>query len=162
MRIIATALAILLSTGCFSQGTQDETTVREVIDKLFLAMQKGDSTMLKECFGPEVTLATIYRNKSGEPTIERETSIGSFSKAVGTPRKEVWFEEIWSLKIDVDGDFASAWCDYAFYRDNIFSHCGVDAFHFFKGKEGWKIIHLTDTRRKTGCNVPDAIQQKHR
>jgi hypothetical protein len=82
--------------------------------------------------------------------------------AVGKPHTEVWYEEIWNVKVQVDGEMAQAWCDYAFYIDKTFSHCGVDAFHLFKGKDGWKIFHLADTRRKTGCTIPKEIQDKHK
>lgn len=144
-----------------AQQPSPETEIRQVIEKLFTAMQKGDSTMLKECFSKEVSLATIYRNKNDEPVILRENSIASFVKAVGTPHQETWYEEYWNLGIRIDGDLASAWCDYAFYRGNTFSHCGADAFHFHREKEGWKIFHLSDTRRKSDCVIPDEIRRKH-
>jgi hypothetical protein len=71
-------------------------------------------------------------------------------------------EEIWNLKIQMDGDFAQAWCEYAFYYQNKFSHCGVDAFHLIKTTEGWKIFHLADTRRKENCIIPEEIKSKHK
>jgi hypothetical protein len=160
--LLTIALVIFLTTITFAQNTAEETAIKMVIDKLFMAMQKGDSAMLKECFAPEVSLATIYRKSNGEPAISRESSIAKFAKAVQTPHKETWYEEYWNLKVNVDGDFASAWCDYAFYLDNTLSHCGVDAFHFHKGAQGWKIFHLADTRRKTECLIPEDIQKKHR
>ncbi|TAK42505.1 MAG: hypothetical protein EPO28_07185 [Saprospiraceae bacterium] len=34
------------------------------------------------------------------------------------------------------------------------SHCGVNAIQLFKSAEGgWKIIHITDTRRREGCRT---------
>jgi hypothetical protein len=162
MKSLLTIAIITFSTSvAFAQGTTDEAEIKMVIDKLFTAMQKGDSIMMKECFAPEVSLATIYRTKTGDPAIFRESSITKFAKAVQAPHKEIWYEEYWNLKVNVDGDFASAWCDYAFYLDKTFSHCGVDAFHFHKSAQGWKIFHLADTRRKTGCTIPDDIQKKH-
>jgi hypothetical protein len=64
--------------------------------------------------------------------------------------------------VQIDGDFAQVWCDYAFYTDNTFSHCGIDAFQLHKGKDGWKIFHLADTRRKDNCVIPQDIQNKHK
>jgi hypothetical protein len=64
------------------------------------------------------------------------------------------------VDIKIDGDFAQAWCDYAFYVGKNFSHCGVDAFQLHKTKEGWKIFHLADTRRRSGCVVPKEIEDK--
>ncbi|MFM7855462.1 MAG: hypothetical protein ACKO96_26940, partial [Flammeovirgaceae bacterium] len=64
-------------------------------------------------------------------------------------------------KMEVDGRFAQVWCDYAFYVGNKFSHCGVDAFHLFKGSDNvWRIFHLVDTRRREGCAVPESVSSQ--
>jgi hypothetical protein len=141
--------------------SKDEGSITRLIEQLFEGMKKGDSTMVRTAFTKDVSLATVYRSKAGEPAIHFEKSLDDFVKAVGTPHTGVWTEEYWNLKIQIDGDFASAWCDYAFYLDHTFSHCGVDVFHLFKSKDGWKIFHLADTRRKENCNIPEHISQKH-
>jgi hypothetical protein len=158
------ALLICMTIGPgFAQSNIDhEKAVKMVIDKLFMGMQKGDSTMVREAFTSQVSLATIFRTKTDGSVMTRENSLEGFLKAVGTPHKETWYEEYWNLKIDIDGDLASAWCDYAFYVDNNFSHCGVDAFQLHKENDGWKIFHLADTRRKTGCEIPAEVQNKHK
>jgi hypothetical protein len=160
MKVAYVFFALAISVTVVAQDASEEAAVKGVIDKLFTAMQKGDSTMLKDCFASEVSLATIYRNKA-ERVIMRENSIRDFMKSVGSPHKEVWYEEYWNLKILIDGDLATAWCDYAFFLGNTFSHCGVDAFHFHRGTDGWKIFHLSDTRRKENCVVPEEIRKKH-
>jgi hypothetical protein len=109
----------------------------------------------------DATLVTVFRDKARNPVFEREPSIVEFLKAVGTPHPDIWYEEIWNIKVEIDGDLAQLWCDYAFYAGNRFSHCGVDAFHLHKGKDGWKIFHLADTRRREGCEVPEDIRKKH-
>jgi hypothetical protein len=140
----------------------DDAPVREVIARLFLGMQKGDSALVHSAFARQVTMATVLRDKNSNPVLQRESSIDGFLKAVGTPHTEIWNEEIWDLKVQIDGDFAQAWCDYAFYITNTFSHCGVDAFQLHKTKNGWKIFHLADTRRKSGCAIPANVEQKHK
>ncbi|RAW01731.1 nuclear transport factor 2 family protein [Pseudochryseolinea flava] len=144
-----------------SKNNPEETAIKEVITRLFRGMEKGDSAMVRSTFAKEVSLLTALRDKNNNPKLVRESSIDDFLKAVGTPHADVWYEEIWGLVIQIDGDFAQAWCDYAFYAGNKFSHCGIDAFHFFKGSDGWKIVHLADTRRKEGCDIPKPIQKKH-
>lgn len=145
------------------QGDGDESAVKDVIVRLFKGMELGDSAMVHSAFyNKAATTATVFRDKNNSPMLRRESSIQGFLDAVGKPHKEVWYEEIWNVKVQVDGDLAQAWCDYAFYVDKNFSHCGVDAFHLFKGKDGWKIFHLADTRRKTDCNIPKEIQDKHK
>lgn len=139
----------------------DQEDITGTIQQLFEGMQKGDSAMVHATFTREVTFATVFRNKKGEQVIHRESAIHDFLVAVGTPHNDVWNEEIWNLQIQVDGDFAQAWCDYAFYVGKNFSHCGVDAFHLIKTGTGWKIFHLADTRRKEGCVIPEEIRKKY-
>lgn len=148
--------------ACQAQTTDDELQVREVIARLFKGMEKGDSALVRAVFTPQVTLATLSRDKTGAPVLHRESQLDGFLKAVGTPHKEIWYEETWNLKVQIDGDFAQAWCNYAFYITNTFSHCGVDAFQLHKTNQGWKIFHLADTRRKTDCGIPADIEARHR
>lgn len=158
----AVFLSVLAVSFAQGQATGDEKAVQEVIHKLFLGMEKGDSTMVRSVFASNVTTATIRRDKNNTPAISHENSVDGFVKAVGSPRTDVWYEEIWGLKVSVDGDFAQAWCDYGFYRGASFSHCGVDSFELFRTPEGWKIFHLADTRRPAPCNIPDNIKSKHK
>jgi hypothetical protein len=146
----------------FSQPAEnDKTAVNAVINKLFKAMQLGDSAMARSTFTKDVTTATVFKDKAGNVVLRQENSISDFMKAIGTQRQSIWYEEIWNVKTELDGDFAQVWCDYAFYLDKTFSHCGVDAFHLYKGKDGWKIFHLADTRRKSDSEIPQDIQDKH-
>jgi hypothetical protein len=144
-----------------AQVHAQEQAVTEVIYRLFKGMEHGDSARVKSCFENDVTMATVYRDEGGNQQLTRESSISDFLKAVGSPHADVWYEEVWDVKVHIDGDFAQVWCDYAFYTGHTFSHCGVDAFHLYRGKGGWKIFHLADTRRKAGCKVPEEIQKKH-
>ena len=157
--LFVTVSAIFNTT--FAQKHTDEVAVKDVITRLFLGMEKGDSAMVHSTFAREVSLLTVFRDKNNNPKLIRESSINDFLKAVGTAHPETWYEESWGYVVQVDGDFAQAWCDYAFYVGNKFSHCGIDAFNLFKDKDGWKIVHLADTRRKDGCKIPKEIQKKH-
>jgi hypothetical protein len=156
-------LIVLFATNvAVSQKQNDEQAVNEVVRTLFKAMQLGDSAMARKTFSDQVTTATIFKDKSANVIVRREDSVDDFMKAIGTPHKEVWYEEIWDVKVQIEDDFAQVWCDYAFYVDNTFSHCGVDAFHLSREKGNWKIFHLADTRKKAGCAIPQDIQNKHK
>jgi hypothetical protein len=162
MRILLSVALLLIAVSSFSQNTAEEQAVKDVIITLFKGFETGDSAKVHSTFAPGVTMATVLRDKANNPVLRRETSLDGMLKAIGTPHKEVWYEEIWNVKVQIDGDLAQVWCDYAFYVDKTFSHCGVDAFQLHKGKDGWKIFHLADTRRKDNCNIPQDIQNKHK
>lgn len=149
------------SPSAWAQQSDDESAVIEVIKQLFKGMEKGDSAMVRTTFAKNITMATMRRDKENNPLLVRESSLDGFLKAVGTPHPEIWYEEIWAIKVQLDDDFAQAWCEYAFYVGNKFSHCGVDAFQLHRGNDGWKIFHLADTRRSNDCAIPKKIRRKH-
>ena len=146
--------------GCKAQPAAEQ-NVKAVVEQLFMAMQLGDSALARKCFMPQVTTATVKTSKEGVTVLTRENGVDGFLKAIGTPHPDKWYEEIWNVKITIDGALAQVWCDYAFYLGNKFSHCGADAFHLFNDKGTWKIFHLADTRKSTGCNIPQEIAAKH-
>lgn len=155
-------LMLAASLTGFAQTTEEQ-AVTEVINRLFTAMQKNDTVMFKSVFGTDVTMATVSVNKEGKQVLQRSAGISDFVKAIAKPNpKGVLNEEIWNVKVQIDGAFAQAWCDYAFYVGSTFSHCGVDAFQLIKTEAGWKIFHLADTRKKTGCTIPEVIQNKYK
>jgi hypothetical protein len=160
--LLTATLVMCLCIPAMSQASTDQQQVEAAIIQLFKGMETGDSAMMHKLFASEVTMATIMRDKSDNPVLRRETGIAEWLKAVGTPHDKVWYEETWNIKVQVDGDFAQAWCEYAFYIDKTFSHCGVDAFQLHKEKGGWKMFHIADTRRKENCNIPKAIADKHK
>lgn len=137
-------------------STQQE--VLSVVLTLFDGMREADSSKVHSVFGSDPQLYTSLTNREGEPVLHKD-ELQKFLDAVGTPHDQVWDEPIWNVKINIDGNLASIWTDYAFYAGENFSHCGVDAFMLNKEVDGWKIFHLTDTRRRNDCNVPEEIKK---
>ena len=149
------ALSWAHSTAAQPVGEDDHEAVRAAIDQLFDGMRAGDSTMVRETFAPSMRLMTVTM-RNGQMTV-LNTPEDRFAQAVGTPHEEVWDERIWDVEIRVDGPLASAWVPYAFFMGDEFSHCGVNAFQLANLESGWKIIQITDTRRRA-CDLPDDVQ----
>ncbi len=157
-------LILLMSLVCaagHSQSAQEGTAIMRPITQLFTGMNLGDSAMVRQAFTATVSMTSIGKDKEGKQRVNHESSLNQFLKAVGTPHAEAWSEPIWDVKMNVDGNFASVWAQYAFYVGKRLNHCGVDAFHLVKGEDGqWKIFHLADTRnKKEECNVPATVSQ---
>ncbi|WP_185152800.1 hypothetical protein, partial [Fulvivirga aurantia] len=128
---------------------------------LFDGMRAGDSAMVKETFTEDAQMFTATYDKSGKPMLQKG-SLQNFLVAIGTPRDKVLDEPIYNTEIKIDDRLAQVWTDYAFYLGKDFHHCGVDAFQLFKTDEGWKIFHITDTRRTEGCDVPEEVKAKRK
>lgn len=159
MRHILAALLITCG-GCAtaapeaspSSNAAAEAEVREVLDVVFDAMRAGDSAAIRAVIHPEARLMSVPAGVA-DPVV-RTTAFTDFIDAVGTPHTEVWDERIWDVVVNVDGPLATAFMQYAFHIDDDLSHCGVNAMQFYRSAEGWKIIHVTDTRRRDGCDPP--------
>lgn len=154
-KLLAPFLLLLL----FSVNAQDtdKANIMKVVNQVFEAMRTNDSSLLKQCFVDKPNTFTVYKDQEAKVNL----ATGDFQRfidAVGKPKEQVWNEPIWNEKVEIDGPLASVWVDYAFYVDDQFSHCGVDAFHLTKLDGKWKIFHLVDTRRKADCEVPDEVK----
>lgn len=161
MRSIRALLSVLLAAAAGASllaaqqsSATAEQEVRQVVEKLFNGMRAGDSAAVRSTFHPQARLQTTAL-RQGEPVM-RTDSMDAFVRAVGTPHAEVWDERVSNLEVRTDGELATAWMDYAFYRGNTFSHCGVNALPLFRSMEGWKIIQIADTRRRECPRIPGA------
>jgi hypothetical protein len=143
-------LGLVIAPAALAQAPDpDRQAILAPVRQLFDAMRKGDSAGVRAAFHPQAFLATALV-RQGVPTLQVDT-LDAFVRAVGTPHDEVWDERVISEKIEIDGPLASVWTEYSFYAGDKFSHCGIDAFQVARTPDGWRIIALTDTRRREGC-----------
>lgn len=153
-----------LSIGHFTVQAQtaDREAILEPVNRMFRAMETGDSALLRTAFYHDVHLTTLIADQAGEVTgLSRETELDGFLKAVAAPKKQPYREPIYNIRIQQEGGFAQVWADYAFYTGSSFHHCGVDTFQLIRTTGGWKIFYLADTRRKEGCKVPARIARAY-
>ena len=146
------SLTFLIMFGFQLIGQNDEKDVQSTIATLFDGMRAGDSSMVHSVFMDNVRMFSSTLLEDGTSTL-RTGNLNSFLLAVGSPHDEVWDENIWNLRIDIDDHLAHAWMDYTFYAGDRLSHCGVNAMQLVKSEGSWKIIHLIDTRKKVGCKI---------
>jgi hypothetical protein len=155
-RIVVLALALVGAAAQPAPAQSAEAEVHGVVQRLFDGMRAGDSTVVRSVFHPDARLVSVgVRN--GAPMMRSE-AIDDFVRAVGSPQDRVWDERIWDVEVRSDGNLATAWMQYAFYLGDTFSHCGVNAFQFFRDTAGWRVIQITDTRRREGCQIPDSLR----
>ena len=147
-------LLVLIASSAVgaAEAQAPEREVEAAVHRFFDAMRAADGATVGGLFHPDARLQSVG-DLSGRSVLETG-DVEAFVQAVGTPRTEVWDERIWNLEILVDGGLATAWMNYAFYVDDQFSHCGVNAFQFVRTDADWQILQITDTRRREGCNLP--------
>ena len=150
MNKIIVLLFFVGTLNAFGQQNS-EMEVKQTIERFFEGFHNQDSTVMRSVLAPNPILQTIGRNPEGE-TLVREVPFDALIKAIVSIPDSVAFEErINSYKIRIDGPMANAWTAYEFWRNDTFSHCGVNSFQLYHDGSSWKILYLIDTRRKEDC-----------
>ncbi len=132
-----------------TEPSDDAQQVREVITTLFDGMEKADGDRVESVLTDGATLQTV-EDSDGEPGL-KSTEIADFIEMVRSAEPGLLNERVLYISVNVDGDLATAWMDYHFYRGEEFSHCGVNTMNLIRKNDGWKIFSIIDTRRKQGC-----------
>lgn len=142
-------MSLLLSYAVNAQKTDREMILTQ-IETLFDGMRAGDSSAVSKVFIPDASMQSISKDREGNTRIS-QGSLSGFKNAVGTPRNDMLDERVGKIQINIDENLATAWVPYSLYVGDNFSHCGVNSFQFAKTGEGWKVISIVDTRRRTEC-----------
>jgi len=130
-----------------------KTDAQAVVDTFFDGFHKGDTLIMNSVLAANVTLQSASTNREGVDKLE-ESNFGNFKKSIASrPDDQVWKEVLLDYTISIDGNLAHVWTPYEFYFNNKFSHCGANAFTIAKLEDGWKIVHLIDSRRRGDCNA---------
>lgn len=144
------SFSLLISTAFAQNKSEELSAIKHTINAMFDGMRKGDSSLVRTAFAPNMVLQTIV-TRNNQTEVRTQPAAG-FLKAVGTPHDQIWDEQITFDAIQVDDNLASVWTSYKFFLGKEFSHCGVNSFQLVKMNGSWKITYLIDTRRKENCN----------
>jgi len=145
MKTIFTSFVLLL--GIFASAQESE--VKQAVTDFFVAFHAKDTVAMRRYFHKDITLQSIAETPKGT-VVTTETAKDMLISMAGIPDNVVFEERLLAWKIEIDGSLAHAWVTYEFYLNGKRSHGGVDSFTLVKekGSDGWKILHLADTRRR--------------
>lgn len=141
--------AFTTQTAVAQKEEKAEKAIKNVINRFFEGMEKGDTAMLKSTCTEAPVLQTFMAGEGGKLQVYSE-DFKEFLTFVGTPSKDKYKEVIEFDAIHAEKSLASVWTPYTFYLNDKVSHCGTNSFQLVKMPEGWKIQYIIDTRRK-GC-----------
>lgn len=147
-KIVLLAAVVCCNLSLSAQTATD--SVKATINRMFEAMKEADSAKLRSCFADSAIMQTISRNKEGKELV-RTDGVDGFVKMVGSVPKGMADERIVFGVVKTDGALGMAWTPYRFYRNGVFSHCGVNSFQLVRVNQKWVIQYIVDTRRKDQC-----------
>jgi hypothetical protein len=122
-----------------------ERRVLAAVQRLWAAMHAGDGGAVSAVFAPGARLVSVAV-RDGQRVVET-TPVAAFADAVDRGGGG-WNERMYDPDVRVDGDIASVWTFYTFHRGDRFNHCGIDSFELARGRAGWVVTQVADTRRQ--------------
>ncbi len=146
------ALTLISMTG-FSTAPavaqSEEQAVIAVATHFFDGMRARDTALMRSTALPS-TMVVIPGGPTG---IRIQVTMDQFINSIGKGTGPGGDERLRDPKVQIDGPMASLWSYYTYTEGGktAIDHCGIDAFLFRKGPDGWKIFNLAGTIRKTGC-----------
>jgi len=147
----ALEIAMCLVTVAGTPATAQESPgPGEVVESLFRHMRAGDADAMQALMHPEARLVTTSV-RDGVPAAQ-VLGVDRWIEGVRASTREL-DERIHDTQVQVDGGLASVWTRYDLFADGVHSHCGVDHVLLVLTGEGWRIIHLSDTRTGDGCQA---------
>jgi hypothetical protein len=148
MVVMGMVAALACPAAAQAQAPASEAAaVRQVVDRLFDGMRQRDTAMMASSFHAEARLYGLDREGGVSVTPASDFVAGIRTATEGLVLDEVLGE----VEIRIDGPVASVWTYYDFFAGPNFSHCGYNAFQMLKTGGEWKIVAITDSRRREGC-----------
>jgi len=114
-------------------------------------MKSNDTTVINSVVDSSCFLYSIMQTKEGKAVLENNKR-SHFLKQIAALKGKNIDERPLGFDIKIDGAMAIAWVPYKLFFNNQLYHCGVDVFTLIKRGDDWKIMGITDTRRKNNCD----------
>ena len=154
--VVATIALAVSPAAAQTQQTfnPDEQAAVAAVQKMFEGMRLADSGMVRSVFASGARFASVDTRTT--PASIRFDSVGGWFNQIANSNRR-FDEQIYDVKVRVDGEIAQVWAPYTFYLDKAVRHCGVNAIDLLRDGTGWKVIQIFDTRRRENC--PDPLKR---
>lgn len=145
LKVVMLFTMLVTSNAAFAQN--DETAaVQNVLNQVFDAMRAGDNETLEKLILSDTSLDRISPDK---PVTRGHVS--DWIKWVSTLKPGQADEQIFDVKINVEGPLATAWAPFTIAIDGELKSCGVNHFTLVKMDGAWKVAYLIDTHTPEKC-----------
>lgn len=128
---------LLLPNLIFSQS--EENIILKTVQQFFDAMESRDTTIANSVLLSDGQFFSIRENNSNVNI--KKTTHSNFVKNL-TSSNEPLLETMHDPVVLIHKQVAIVWTKYEFYKNEEYSHTGVDAFSLLKTSEGWRIAGI--------------------
>ena len=135
--LIFFASLLLLPNLILSQS--EENIILKTVQQFFDALESRDTTLANSVLLSDGHFFSIRENNSNINI--KKTTHSNFVKNL-TSSNEPLLETMHDPVVLIHKQVAVVWTKYEFYKNEEYSHTGVDAFSLLKTSEGWRIAGI--------------------
>ena len=128
---------LLLPNLIFSQS--EENIILKTVQQFFDTLESRDTKLANSVLLSDGQFFSIRENNSNVNI--KKTSHSIFVKNL-TSSNEPLLETMHDPVVLIHKQVAIVWTKYEFYKNEEYSHTGVDAFSLLKTSEGWRIAGI--------------------
>lgn len=142
--------ATLLQAQSPEERAKDSVAVVKVAYDIIQAINTRDPVLGRAAMLPGSRFARVLdpEEPSSPPRYQSDSAFVAFLGTTTGPRN---LERIWDPKVFIQGTVALVHAPYDFYRDGVFSHCGVDTYTMLKVEGIWRLSHSAYTVQTRNC-----------
>jgi len=137
IHLIFFVFLLLLPNLILSQS--EEKIIIKTVQQFFNALESRDTTIASSVLISDGQFFSIRENDSNNNI--KKTTHSNFIKKLTTsnePMREIMQDPV----VLINKQIAVVWTKYKFYKNDQYSHSGVDAFSLLKTSEGWRIAGI--------------------
>lgn len=151
--VMLVAIAALAGAPRAASAQDARAEVLATIDRFLEGLRTKDTTMMRAQVDTLTRFTLLRPSPAGGVQVVAITA-SQFINFVSQPNQPGIDEPIRNPVVQIDGDLATVWAEYQVRSNGTVTHCGHDAFHLARLDGRWKILHVSDTFRQTGCGGP--------
>ena len=161
MRALPAVLLLVAATPSpVTAQADDRTAVVAVIERFFAGLKAGDTAAMRATMHPAARIIQTG-TREGAP-FARVNSGDDFLRSIAAAAGRALEERIYNPEVRLDDHLATVWVEYDFLAGGVVNHCGVDSYQMVRTGDGWRILQIVDTQRRTGCeSIATLAQARH-
>ena len=131
-----------------THAAADTAAVLDVVQRFFDAMAARDTAEWAQVLTPEGRWYGYTNAADGFSMFTRTNreAIDGLGRS-----NDTIVERMWDATVLLHDRMAVVWTPYDLYINDVFSHCGIDAFTLLKVEDGWRIASVVFSRQPQGC-----------
>lgn len=145
-----------------AEDPTDAQAIAALLERTIDAVASGDKDTWVDILIEDAVLIS-FRPKSDSEEGDQEMRVTTAKNYLAAlrPRNDTYLEAFTKTpEIQISGNVANAWGEYAFWINDRFSHCGIDNFSLVKNEGRWRIASLTWTVVRENCPVTEISDLK--